>query len=57
MESFLTGEDTTNNLVELYLLYQLLRRRWKVKIRHIPKNHAKIIDHMTKYPVIKNLNL
>ncbi|MBA0553318.1 hypothetical protein Golob_012508 [Gossypium lobatum] len=33
-------------MVELRLLHQILRRRWRVRIHHIPRIHNKVANHM-----------
>ncbi|MBA0670984.1 hypothetical protein Goklo_029171 [Gossypium klotzschianum] len=48
VELLLFGEGASSSLVELQLLHQALRRKWKIRIRHIPITLNGVVDHMTK---------
>ncbi|MBA0682342.1 hypothetical protein Goari_024069, partial [Gossypium aridum] len=48
VETILVGGAADSNLTELRLIYRLLNRNWKVHIRHIPRTHNKVADHLAK---------
>ncbi|MBA0797550.1 hypothetical protein Gohar_008234, partial [Gossypium harknessii] len=37
VELLLFGGGASSSLVELHLLHQALRRKWEIRIRHIPR--------------------
>ncbi|MBA0767775.1 hypothetical protein Gotri_016631 [Gossypium trilobum] len=48
VELILFGGGANSSLVELRLLHQLLRQRWEVCVRHIPRDQNGVADHMAK---------
>ncbi|MBA0757703.1 hypothetical protein Gotri_020776 [Gossypium trilobum] len=48
VELLLSGGGTSSSLMELRLLHQVLRRKWEIRIRHIPRTFNGVADHMTK---------
>ncbi|MBA0551807.1 hypothetical protein Golob_022670, partial [Gossypium lobatum] len=45
---FLVGGGKNSSFIELDLLHQILRMRWRVRIHHIPRIHNEVADHMAK---------
>ncbi|MBA0818742.1 hypothetical protein Gohar_019516, partial [Gossypium harknessii] len=48
VETLLVGGATNSRMVELELIYGLLYRRWKVRIRYVPSAQNEVVDHMAK---------
>ncbi|KAH1037898.1 hypothetical protein J1N35_039641 [Gossypium stocksii] len=48
VKSILVGEIVVNRMTKLRMVDQLLKRNWSVQVRHIPKDHKKVIDHIAK---------
>ncbi|KAK5834618.1 hypothetical protein PVK06_010294 [Gossypium arboreum] len=48
IKSILVGEIVVNRMTKLQLVDQLLKRNWSVRVRHIPRDHNKVVDHMAK---------
>ncbi|MBA0625984.1 hypothetical protein Godav_003722 [Gossypium davidsonii] len=48
VETLLVGGATNSRMVELELIYGLLYRRWKVRIRYVPSAQNDVVDHMAK---------
>ncbi|MBA0741961.1 hypothetical protein Gogos_015078, partial [Gossypium gossypioides] len=37
-------------MLELRLIHQLLGRDWRVRLRHISRDHNKVANHIAKLP-------
>lgn len=48
VETLLASEAANSRMVELRLIYGLLCRRWKVRIKHVRIIQNEVADHMTK---------
>ncbi|MBA0722572.1 hypothetical protein Golax_003233, partial [Gossypium laxum] len=48
VETPLVGRATNSRMVELELIYGILYRRWKVRIRYVPSAQNEVVDHMAK---------
>ncbi|MBA0555941.1 hypothetical protein Golob_026086, partial [Gossypium lobatum] len=48
VELLLFDGGASSSLVELWLLHQALRRKWEIRILHIPRTLNGVADHMTK---------
>lgn len=49
-ETILPDGTTNNSMSELRLIHQFFSRNWRVHLRHIPRDHNKVADHIAKLP-------
>ncbi|MBA0858225.1 hypothetical protein Goshw_023115 [Gossypium schwendimanii] len=50
VETILAGGAVNSRMSELRIIHQLLSRDWRVRLRHISRDHNKVTDHMTRLP-------
>lgn len=52
-----SGRGTSNNLVEVRLLHQVLRLNWEVRIQHVQRMLNEVANAMAKQTVLGDLML
>ncbi|KAG8472239.1 hypothetical protein CXB51_034466 [Gossypium anomalum] len=57
VELILVGNAANNNISELRLIHQLSCRSWKVRVRHAPRDHNRVANHMAKIANFHRNNL
>ncbi|MBA0712875.1 hypothetical protein Golax_011947 [Gossypium laxum] len=50
VETILAGGAVNSRMSELRIIHQLLGRDWRVRLRHISRDHNRVTDHMTRLP-------
>lgn len=48
VETILAGGVVDSNLTKIRLIYRLISRNWKVRIRYVPRTHNGVADYLSK---------